>query len=464
MVGGEPGIRRRFGVLEKHLDERLRRMVAAAEAEALGARGISIVSRSTGVSRRGIRRGMQELREATQLTSGQHRIRKSGGGRKKAIEKDVSLLADLERLIEPTTRGDPESPLRWTCKSVRQLAQELRREHHQVSHQLVSDMLHELDYSLQGNRKTIEGTSHPDRDAQFKHINHRVRSFLRAGDPVISVDTKKKELVGNFKNGGQELRPQGDPERVLVHDFVNPELGRAIPYGVYDLGSNSGWVSVGVDHDTATFAVESIRRWWRSMGRALYRRCKRLLIMADAGGSNGPKLRLWKVELQTLANELGKEISICHFPPGTSKWNKIEHRLFSFISMNWRGKPLITYQVIVSLIAATTTTKGLRVRAALDRNTYPTAVKVTTAEVESVNLKPNRFHGDWNYTVAPPARADQAQVSDLGNLPQEPRPRHRRRRHVRRSHDPVPDPLHLHHPGPGTPTPGLRQRDHEPHG
>jgi len=401
MVGGEPGIRRRFRVIERHLDERLRRMVAAAEAEALGSRGISIVSRSTGVSRRAIRRGMEELREATRLTSGQHRIRRPGGGRKKAIEKDSSLLADLERLIEPTTRGDPESPLRWTCKSVRQLAQELRHKHHQVSHQLVSDLLHELDYSLQANRKTIEGTSHPDRDAQFEHINRRVRLFLRAGDPVISVDTKKKELVGNFKNGGQELRPQGDPERVLVHDFVNPELGRAIPYGVYDLGSNSGWVSVGVDHDTATFAVESIRRWWRSMGRPLYRRCKRLLIMADAGGSNGPKLRLWKVELQTLANEIGKQISICHFPPGTSKWNKIEHRLFSFISMNWRGKPLLTYQVIVSLIAATTTTKGLRVRAALDRNVYPTAVKVTATEVEDVNLKPDRFHGDWNYTVAP---------------------------------------------------------------
>jgi len=342
---------------------------------------------------------MEELREATRLTSS--RIRRPGGGRKKAIEKDFSLLADLERLIEPTTRGDPESPLRWTCKSVRQLAQELRHEHHQVSHQLVSDLLHELDYSLQANRKTIEGTSHPDRDAQFEHINRRVRRFLRAGDPVISVDTKKKELVGNFKNGGQELRPQRDPQKVLVHDFVNPELGRAIPYGVYDLGSNSGWVSVGVDHDTATFAVESIRRWWRSMGRPLYRRCKRLLIMADAGGSNGPKLRLWKVELQTLANEIGKQISICHFPPGTSKWNKIEHRLFSFISMNWRGKPLLTYQVIVSLIAATTTTKGLRVRAALDRNAYPTAVKVTATEVEDVNLKLDRFHGDWNYTVAP---------------------------------------------------------------
>jgi hypothetical protein len=311
------------------------------------------------------------------------------------------LAADLDRLVEPTTRGDPETPLRWTCKSIRQLAQQLRHEKHQVSHQLVSELLHELGYSLQANRKTIEGSHHPDRDAQFEHISRRARVYLRAGDPVISVDTKKKELVGNFKNGGRELRPQGDPEKVLVHDFVIPELGRAIPYGVYDLGSNSGWVSVGIDHDTATFAVESIRRWWQSMGRRLYRNSKRLLITADAGGSNGPKVRLWKVELQRLANELGMEISVCHFPPGTSKWNKIEHRLFSFISMNWRGKPLVTYQVIVSLIAGTTTEKGLRVRAALDSNAYPAGIKVSPAEVQKVNIRPARFHGDWNYTVAP---------------------------------------------------------------
>jgi len=265
----------------------------------------------------------------------------------------------------------------------------------------VSELLHELDYSLQANRKTIEGARHPDRNAQFEHINRRVRKYLRARDPVISVDTKKKELVGNFKNGGRELRPQGDPEKVQVHDFVIPELGRAIPYGVYDLGSNSGWVSVGIDHDTACFAVESIRRWWRSMGRSLYRGSKRLLITADAGGSNGPKLRLWKVELQKLANELGMEISVCHFPPGTSKWNKIEHRLFSFISMNWRGKPLLSYQVIVSLIAATTTEKGLRVKAALDRNAYPAGAKVTDEALAKVNLKPARFHGDWNYTFIP---------------------------------------------------------------
>ena len=401
MVVREAGIQRRFQVLERHLDERMRRLVAAAEAEALGPRGISVVSRSTGVSRQAIRRGMEELEEAAQPRSLDQRIRRPGGGRKKTTEKDRSLVADLERLVEPTTRGDPESPLRWTCKSVRQLAKELRRQRHQVSHQLVSELLHDLDYSLQGNRKTIEGSRHPDRNAQFEHINRRVRVFLRAGDPVISVDTKKKELVGNFRNGGRDLRPQGDPQKVLVHDFVIPELGRAVPYGVYDLGSNSGWVSVGVDHDTASFAVESIRRWWHRMGRPLYRGSKRLLITADAGGSNGPKLRLWKVELQRLANHLGMEISVCHFPPGTSKWNKIEHRLFSFISMNWRGRPLISYQVIVSLIAATTTEKGLRVRAALDPREYPTAVKVDDADIAKVNLTPARFHGDWNYTVKP---------------------------------------------------------------
>jgi len=401
MVVGEAGIQRRFELLERHLDERQRRLVAAAEVEALGARSISVVSRSTGVSRQAIRRGMQELQEPVQRRTGEQRIRKPGGGRKKATEKDQSLVADLEQLVEPTTRGDPETPLRWTCKSVRQLADELQHQGHQASHQLVSELLWELGYSLQANRKTIEGSSHPDRDAQFEHINRRVRLFLRAGDPVISVDTKKKELVGNFKNGGRELRPQGNPEKVLVHDFVIPELGRAIPYGVYDLGSNTGWVSVGIDHDTATFAAESIRRWWRSMGRPLYRGRKRLLIMADAGGSNGPRVRLWKVELQRLANELGIEISVCHFPPGTSKWNKIEHRLFSFISMNWRGKPLTTYQVIVNLIAATRTAKGLRVKARLDPKAYPAGVKVTAAQVENVNLKPAHFHGDWNYTVVP---------------------------------------------------------------
>jgi transposase len=401
MVEVEAGIQHRFGVLEKHLDERMRRLVAASEAEALGTRGISTVSRSTGVSRQAIRRGMEELRDAVPRERGLRRIRKPGGGRKKATEKDRSLLADLEGLVEPTTRGDPESPLRWTTLSVRQLAQELARREHRVSHQVVSELLHGLGYSLQANRKTIEGSSHPDRNAQFEHINRRVRVFLRAGDPVISVDTKKKELVGNFKNGGRELRPQGEPEKVLVHDFVIPELGRAIPYGVYDVGGNRGWVSVGIDHDTASFAVESIRRWWRSMGRPLYRGRTRLLITADAGGSNGPRVRLWKLELQRLADELGMEISVCHFPPGTSKWNKIEHRLFSFISMNWRGKPLLTYRVIVNLIAATTTIRGLRVKAAIDPKAYPPGVKIAASDLATINLKPARFHGEWNYTVTP---------------------------------------------------------------
>jgi len=400
MVVTDSGTARRFKLLEKQLDERLRRCVAAAEAAALGPRGISIVSRATGVSRRAIRRGLLDLRERGRAAA-PGRIRQPGGGRKRTPDKDPTLLLDLEQLVEPTTRGDPESPLRWTCKSLRQLAAELQRKGHRVSHQLVSELLQALGYSLQANRKTIEGASHPDRNAQFEYINRQVRAFLRAGDPVISVDTKKKELVGNFKNGGRERRPTGDPERVLVHDFLIPELGRAIPYGVYDIGQNVGWVSVGIDHDTASFAVESIRRWWHHMGQPRYPKARRLLVTADAGGSNGPRIRLWRVELQRLADDLGLPITVCHFPPGTSKWNKIEHRLFSFISMNWRGKPLLSYQVIVSLIAATTTHAGLRVDAALDRNRYPAGVKVPDAEVQRVNLKPARFHGDWNYTVGP---------------------------------------------------------------
>jgi transposase len=401
MMGGDSGIERRFKRIEKHLDERQRRLVAAAEAEVLGPRGISLVSRSTGVSRRAIRQGLEELEEAVPADRRERRIRRPGGGRKKTIEKDPSLREDLKRLVEPTTRGDPESPLLWTCKSLRQLAKELQQTGHQVSHQLVSELLHELGYSLQANRKTVEGSEHPDRDAQFEYINRRARLFLREGDPVISVDTKKKELVGNFKNGGREWRPQGEPERVLVHDFVNPELGRAIPYGVYDLAENNGWVSVGIDHDTASFAVESIRRWWQTMGRPLYHDRQRLMITADGGGSNGARVRLWKVELQKLANELGMEIAVCHFPPGTSKWNQVEHRLFSFISMNWRGKPLLSYQVIVNLIAATTTVEGLKVRAALDDKTYPSGMKVSDTTLKELNLKPARFHGDWNYSLVP---------------------------------------------------------------
>lgn len=400
MVVTDSGAARRFKLLEQQLDERMRRCVAAAEAEVLGPRGISIVSRATGVSRQAIRRGVTELREPARAGLA-GRIRQPGGGRKRTRDKDPTLLRDLEHLVEPTTRGDPESPLRWTCKSVRQLATELQRQGHRVSHQLVSELLQELGYSLQANRKTIEGASHPDRNAQFEYINRQVRACVRSGDPVISIDTKKKELVGNFKNGGRERRPAGDPDRVLVHDFVIPELGRAIPYGVYDVGGNLGWVSVGIDHDTASFAVESIRRWWQHMGQPRYPKAARLLVTADGGGSNSPRIRLWRVELQHLADELRLPITVCHFPPGTSKWNKIEHRLFSFISMHWRGKPLLSYQVIVSLIAATTTQAGLRVEAALDRNTYPAGVKVPDAELQQVNLKPARFHGEWNYTVVP---------------------------------------------------------------
>ena len=395
----EAAIRRRFRLIERHLDERLRRLVAAAEVAAAGS--VSAVARATGVSRRAIRAGVTELkaRGAARLAPG--RIRRPGGGRKRTVDQDPTLVRDLEQLIEPTTRGDPQAPLRWTCKSLRRLAAELTRQGHRTSHRMVAAQLQQLGYSLQANRKTVEGTRHPDRNAQFEHINARVRAYLRQGEPAISVDTKKKELVGNFKNAGREWRPRGHPQPVQVHDFVQPELGRAIPYGVYDLGANTGWVSVGIDHDTAAFAVASIRRWWQAMGRRAYPRARRLLITADAGGSNGPRVRLWKVELQTLADHLRRPISVCHFPPGTSKWNKIEHRLFSFISQNWRGQPLVSHAVIVNLIAATTTPTGLRVRARVDTNRYPSGLTVSRDALAAVRLRPASFHGDWNYTILP---------------------------------------------------------------
>lgn len=332
-MSDEEAIRRRFELLSPHLDERSRRLTVAAEAQAIGFGGISLVARATGVSRETIRRGIKDL----QAAAGSHPsgIRRPGGGRKRTVAFDPTLKGDLEKLVEPTERGDPESPLRWTSKSVRHLAEELKRMGHQTSHRMVAEMLHDLGYSLQGNRKTLEGSSHPDRDAQFEHINRQAKEYLATSDPVISVDTKKKELIGDFKNGGREWRPKGMAEKVRVHDFVDPELGRAIPYGVYDLATNSGWVSVGVDNDTSSFAVEAIRRWWQSMGRDRYSDAERLLITADGGGSNGARVRLWKVELQKLADELGIPISVSHFPPGTSKWNKIEHRLFSFITKNW---------------------------------------------------------------------------------------------------------------------------------
>ena len=392
-------IQARYGVLRPLLDERARRLVVAAESQTAGRGGISAVSRATGVSRQVIRQGIAELKAPAAMSPS--RIRREGGGRKKAADLDPSFKTDLEKLLESTTRGDPESPLRWTCKSVRNLTAELKRMNHVVSHQVVADLLHKLGYSLQANSKTKEGTNHPDRNAQFEHLNGKVKWCLSRKEPVISVDTKKKELVGDFKNGGSELRPKGDPVKVRVHDFIDKELGRATPYGIYDIGRNSGWVSVGIDHDTAEFAVESIRRWWRSMGREAYPKATRLLITADSGGSNGSRLRLWKLELQKLADETRLRIAVCHFPPGTSKWNKIEHRLFSFISKNWRGKPLTSLQVIVSLIAATTTATGLKVHSELDTASYQPGIKVSDKDVSEINLRRDKFHGDWNYEVHP---------------------------------------------------------------
>lgn len=398
-MAGADAIRTRFEKLAPFLDERMRRLVAASESLTIGFGGTSEVSRQTGVSRRAIIQGIKELDEAPGVRVG--RVRRAGGGRKKTVDKDASLKTDLERLVDPVTRGDPESPLRWTCKSVRKLSEELRRLGHQTSHRMVAELLHELGYSLQANRKTLEGSSHADRDQQFQHINQQVTQLLSQRQPVISVDTKKKELVGDFKNPGAELRPKGDPEKVRVHDFVIPELGRAAPYGVYDLANNSGWVSVGVDHDTSAFAVETIRRWWHSMGQQSYPQATELLITADSGGSNGSRVRLWKVELQRFADETGLELRVCHLPPGTSKWNKIEHRLFSFISQNWRGKPLVSHQVIVDLISATSTKAGLKVRAQIDSNLYPAGRKVSDKEVSALHIERDAFHGEWNYKILP---------------------------------------------------------------
>jgi Rhodopirellula transposase DDE domain len=392
-------IRQRFDSVAPFLDERGRRLVAASEAVAAGHGGIAAVAAATGIAPSTIGRGIEELSLGEDRLLG--RVRRPGGGRKPTIEKDPMLLSDLEALVEPTSRGDPEQPLRWTCKSLRQLAGELKAQGHQVSHTLVGELLEGLDYSLQGNRKTKEGSSHPDRDAQFRYINDQVAEALAAQQPVISVDTKKKELVGDFKNAGREWRPKGTPEEVQVHDFLIKELGRAVPYGVYDIAANAGWVSVGIDHDTAAFAVNSIRRWWYTLGRARYPEATRLFVTADGGGSNGSRLRLWKRELQKLANEIGLDIVVSHFPPGTSKWNKIEHRLFSFISQNWRAKPLVSYEAIVQLIAATTTRTGLTVHCELDQNRYPKGIVVPDAEMATINITRADFHGDWNYTISP---------------------------------------------------------------
>ena len=406
MLVYQSDIQRRFDRLSPFLDERMRRLVAAAESEAIGYGGVSEVARATGVSRRAITEGMKELKQrrtAHRTPPIQSRIRRKGAGRKRTVDKDPSLLEDLDRLVDPVTRGDPESPLRWTCKSVRHLAAELQQEGHAVSYQTVAELLHAMDYSLQANQKTLEGSQHADRDKQFEYINRKAQRYLKQGVPVISVDTKKKELVGDFKNVGREWQGKGQPEPVRVHDFEirEPHKGKVAPYGVYDLGRNVGWVSVGVDHDTAAFAVESIRRWWRWMGRKSYPKAKRLLITADSGGSNGSRVRLWKWELQQLADETGLEISVCHFPPGTSKWNKIEHRLFSFISQNWRGKPLISHEVIINLIAATSTKTGLAVKSKLDTNLYPRGLKVSDQQMAALHLRRDQFHGDWNYSILP---------------------------------------------------------------
>ena len=398
-MASEGEVRQRFSQLEGWLDERSRRVWAAAESVAHGRGGISLVARASGVSRRAIAVGLAELQNKPARSQRTLlRIRRKGGGRKKAALKDPDLLSDLEKLLEPMTRGDPQSPLRWTCKSVRNLAEELRAQGHTVSHMLVAELLHQQKYSLQANRKTKEGSSHPDRNAQFEHINAQAKEFLKSGRPAISVDAKKKEQVGDYKNGGREWHPKGQPELVQVHDFGKQ---KDTPYGVYDLGQNAGWVSVGTDHDTSAFAVESIRRWWNMMGREAYPGARQLLITADGGGSNGSRVRLWKLELQKLSDETGLEISVCHFPPGTSKWNKIEHRLFSFITKNWRGKPLVSHEVIVNLIAATTTRTGLRVQSQLDTGTYPKGIKVGKQEFAAVKLRPDTFHGEWNYTITP---------------------------------------------------------------
>lgn len=396
-------IRQKYEALAPLLDERARRRWAACEAVALGRGGISLVARATGLSRPLIRRGIAELTTPEgpmpPSEAADDRLRRPGGGRHRLTASDPTLLRDLEALVEPTTRGDPMSPLRWTCKSTRDLAEALGGQGHVLSHQTVARLLAALGYSLQANRKTEEGQDHPDRNAQFEHINRQVRSFQRRGQPVISVDTKKKELVGNYRRPGQEWRPAGRPRSVKAKDFRDPQLGKVAPYGVYDVTANEGWVSVGITHDTAAFAVESVRRWWFRLGQAVYPTATALLITADAGGSNGPRNRLWKVRLQALADELRLAISVCHFPPGTSKWNQIEHRMFCHITENWRGQPLVSHAAIVNLIGSTTTHGGLRIQAALDTHHYEQGIEVTDAEMATVRLIKDRFHGDWNYTI-----------------------------------------------------------------
>jgi hypothetical protein len=396
-------IRRKFQSLEVVLDERSRRQWAAAEAKELGYGGVSAVARATGFARDTIQLGLRELehRERHPDEATPDRLRKVGGGRKQRTDTDPRLVSALEALVEPLTRGDPESPLRWTCKSTRRLADELNRGGHAVGYRTVAWLLHGAGYSLQANRKTREGNQHPDRNAQFEYINAQALRFQKRRQPVISVDTKKKELVGDFKNPGQEWHPQGEPEKVRTHDFPDEELGKVIPYGVYDVTNNQGWVNVGIDHDTAYFAAASIQRWWEEMGAARFPRAQQLFLTADGGGSNSSRARLWKVALQKLADDIELMLTVSHFPPGTSKWNKVEHRLFSFITNNWRGKPLVSHQAIVNMIASTTTTKGLIVKAALDENTYETGIEVSDEQMAKLKLVRAKFHGDWNYTIKP---------------------------------------------------------------
>jgi transposase len=399
-------IQTKYRALGPLMDERMRRQWAASEATAYGWGGIEAIAQATGLSPKTIRKGQAELAEraAQPENAITEWLRRPGAGRKRKTEEHPELLADLENLVDPVTRGDPESPLRWTCKSTAALARELTTRKRQVSENTVRRLLKSAGYSLQGNRKTREGSSHPDRNAQFEHINAMVRALQERGQPAISVDTKKKELVGDFKNNGREWQPKGKPEEVRVHDFMDKELGKAIPYGVYDITKNQGWVSVGIDHDTARFATQAIRRWWVKMGRPRYRTACELLITADGGGSNGSRSRLWKVALQDLANDLGLRIHVCHFPPGTSKWNKIEHRMFSHITENWRGRPLISHEVIINLIANTATQQGLIVKAELDTDSYPVGIKISDDELALVNISPENFHGEWNYTIAPKQR------------------------------------------------------------
>jgi transposase len=398
-------IEAKYRALSGRLDEATLRMWAAAEARGLGRGGVSAVAKAIGMSRTTIHAGLAELKGAGSPPESKRearpRVRAAGGGRKKLTAKDTNLLRDLDALVEPTSRGDPMSPLRWTCKSTYRLAEELQRQGHEVSQRTVCGLLTHMEYSLQSTRKTREGAQHEDRDAQFAHIARAVAEYQGAGDPVISVDTKKKELIGDFKNAGKEWQPKGTPEEVRVHDFIDPDLGKVAPYGVYDLTANTGWVNIGIDHDTAEFAVESIRRWWREMGEVAYPRARRLLITADCGGSNGHRVRLWRRELQRLADALRLTIQVCHFPPGTSKWNKIEHRMFCHITANWRGRPLISRQVVVNLIGSTTTREGLRIKADIDQNTYAKGIKVSDEELATLAIERDEFHGEWNYRLSP---------------------------------------------------------------